>query len=142
MTPPHPVGVVPCFYCGLKLNKNKTWDHLVPECKGGTSSKQNLVVSCSVCNGMKDRMTLEEFRYWFLFKLNWDQAKSKKFIRVKKYKFYGELHSTEPVSLTSKQNLLDSGFSIYNRPSFVYRDSTSSYLQRTINSSQKLDHLL
>lgn len=48
-----------CAYCGNK--NNLTWDHIIPECKGGKTSWMNLVTCCKKCNNDKDNMSVEEF---------------------------------------------------------------------------------
>ena len=48
-----------CVYCGSK--KNLTWDHIVPECRGGRTNWLNLVTSCKECNNQKDDLSVEEF---------------------------------------------------------------------------------
>ncbi len=50
-----------CHYCGQKVNENNaTLDHKIPLSKGGTNSKDNLVVCCFECNSIKRGKTLEE----------------------------------------------------------------------------------
>jgi 5-methylcytosine-specific restriction endonuclease McrA len=45
-----------CQYCGREHDK-LTVDHVVPRCKGGTSSWDNIVTSCAPCNRRKgDRL--------------------------------------------------------------------------------------
>jgi 5-methylcytosine-specific restriction endonuclease McrA len=44
-----------CQYCGSR--SNLTVDHVIPRCKGGTSSWENIVASCAPCNRRKgDRL--------------------------------------------------------------------------------------
>ncbi len=40
-----------CQYCGAR--SNLTVDHVVPRCKGGASSWDNIVASCAPCNRRK-----------------------------------------------------------------------------------------
>jgi 5-methylcytosine-specific restriction endonuclease McrA len=40
-----------CQYCGSR--SNLTVDHVVPRCKGGASSWENIVTSCAPCNRRK-----------------------------------------------------------------------------------------
>src|SRR5580693_6698031 len=40
-----------CQYCGSR--SNLTVDHVVPRCKGGASSWENIVASCAPCNRRK-----------------------------------------------------------------------------------------
>lgn len=40
-----------CYMCGLKLEVNQVeLDHLIPVSKGGSSSPENVAVSCMFCN--------------------------------------------------------------------------------------------
>jgi 5-methylcytosine-specific restriction endonuclease McrA len=44
-----------CQYCGSR--SNLTVDHVIPRCRGGTSSWENIVASCAPCNRRKgDRL--------------------------------------------------------------------------------------
>ncbi len=44
-----------CQYCGSR--SNLTVDHVIPRCKGGISSWENIVASCAPCNRRKgDRL--------------------------------------------------------------------------------------
>ena len=47
-----------CQYCGSRYNaENLTFDHVVPRCRGGRTSWQNVVAACSPCNLRKgDKM--------------------------------------------------------------------------------------
>ena len=66
-------GALTCVYCGTKdlvINPSKgtpkkkqaTLDHVIPLAKGGDRfNKDNLVVSCSVCNTEKGELSLDEF---------------------------------------------------------------------------------
>ena len=50
-----------CQYCDKKLSKSRfTIDHVMPRSKGGDSSWENLVCSCSRCNTKKGDKTLKE----------------------------------------------------------------------------------
>ena len=50
-----------CQYCGDKVTKdNMTLDHYIPQCKGGSHSKDNLRTSCIVCNSIKSGKTFDE----------------------------------------------------------------------------------
>jgi 5-methylcytosine-specific restriction endonuclease McrA len=46
-----------CQYCGS--TRNLTIDHVVPRCRGGDDSWENLVVACSPCNTRKGNSFLE-----------------------------------------------------------------------------------
>jgi 5-methylcytosine-specific restriction endonuclease McrA len=51
-----------CFYCGAKLfPANRTLDHKIPICRGGSNTIRNVVPACRPCNNRKMRMTTEEF---------------------------------------------------------------------------------
>lgn len=45
-----------CGYCGIKAT---TVDHVVPRCKGGTHTWDNVIASCIKCNTKKGSKTLE-----------------------------------------------------------------------------------
>lgn len=47
-----------CQYCGAK--SKLTIDHVIPRCKGGEDSWENLVVACSSCNTKKGSLMLEQ----------------------------------------------------------------------------------
>lgn len=47
-----------CQYCGS--TKNLTIDHLIPRCKGGEDSWENLLVACDSCNTKKGDKLLED----------------------------------------------------------------------------------
>jgi 5-methylcytosine-specific restriction endonuclease McrA len=50
-----------CCYCGEKFpTHDLTYDHVVPRSKGGKTRWQNIVTSCSPCNGKKGDRTPEE----------------------------------------------------------------------------------
>ena len=50
-----------CQYCDKRLNKSRfTVDHVIPKSKGGKSSWENLVCSCSKCNTYKGDKSLKE----------------------------------------------------------------------------------
>ena len=46
-----------CRYCNKKLEDNKTGsislDHVIPRCKGGSDTKENLVTACAQCQWKK-----------------------------------------------------------------------------------------
>jgi len=51
-----------CFYCKKPLTEEEiTIDHIVPYGRGGKTSKENLVISCSYCNREKADMDLDEY---------------------------------------------------------------------------------
>jgi 5-methylcytosine-specific restriction endonuclease McrA len=49
-----------CQYCGAKVGKKATIDHIVPRSRGGLTNYTNCVVSCGSCNNTKADKTLEE----------------------------------------------------------------------------------
>jgi 5-methylcytosine-specific restriction endonuclease McrA len=50
-----------CQYCGTRpCLRELNVDHVMPRCRGGGDSWENLVVSCRVCNLKKGRRTPEE----------------------------------------------------------------------------------
>ncbi len=52
-----------CGYCGRRGDRaTTTVDHVVPRCQGGASSWENLVASCTDCNGRKRDRTPEQAR--------------------------------------------------------------------------------
>ena len=54
-----------CAYCGQKLTmETRTLDHMYPRNWGGISIPDNLIPSCSSCNGQKSNMTVEQYTQW------------------------------------------------------------------------------
>jgi len=50
-----------CVYCGKKFPEHQlTTDHIVPRCRGGKSTWENLVSCCQKCNGKKADKSLKE----------------------------------------------------------------------------------
>lgn len=47
-----------CQYCGS--TRNLTIDHVIPKCRGGKDTWENLVVACSSCNTKKGNTLLEQ----------------------------------------------------------------------------------
>ncbi len=47
-----------CQYCGS--TRRLTIDHVIPRCRGGGDSWENLVVACSTCNTRKGHTLLEQ----------------------------------------------------------------------------------
>lgn len=47
-----------CQYCGS--TRNLTIDHVIPKCRGGQDTWENLVVACCSCNTKKGNMLLEQ----------------------------------------------------------------------------------
>lgn len=72
-----------CYYCGAHLLKphpekhsadqRKRWytiDHATPRSRGGGSDLDNLLPSCSFCNGEKGDMTIAEYRVYLTMRRN------------------------------------------------------------------------
>ena len=50
-----------CQYCRkVCASKDLTIDHVHPQCKGGQSTWENVVLACVPCNRKKDNLTLDE----------------------------------------------------------------------------------
>jgi 5-methylcytosine-specific restriction endonuclease McrA len=47
-----------CQYCGS--TRNLTIDHVIPKCRGGEDTWENLVVACGPCNTKKGNTPLEQ----------------------------------------------------------------------------------
>lgn len=55
------VGQGVCYHCHQRFSGDQlTMDHLIPIVRGGTSSKNNIVVSCKPCNSAKGHLTRAE----------------------------------------------------------------------------------
>lgn len=50
-----------CHYCG---GEQQGWDHVVPLCRGGANTPDNLVPTCRACNKSKGAKTADEFVAW------------------------------------------------------------------------------
>lgn len=50
-----------CVYCGESRRKLLTLDHVIPKCKGGENTWQNLVTACKKCNNIKSDLSVEDF---------------------------------------------------------------------------------
>lgn len=48
-----------CAYCG---GTSTTWDHIVPLCRGGANTRENLASCCRHCNQLKAFRTPDEWR--------------------------------------------------------------------------------
>lgn len=52
-----------CHYCRRPmLYGMSTVDHVIPKIKGGTNSKNNLVLACKRCNNMKGGKSAEKWK--------------------------------------------------------------------------------
>lgn len=50
-----------CMFCGKKLpSQELNIDHIIPKCKGGKTTWENVVCSCFRCNNKKGSKSLEE----------------------------------------------------------------------------------
>src|SRR4051794_20661556 len=66
-----------CCYCGCRiyiardtpraqshwLSRVATWDHIVPRCRGGTRSPDNLALTCKMCNSAKGGRSLDDLGF-------------------------------------------------------------------------------
>jgi len=52
-----------CQYCGKKMPERLEVDHIIPRSRGGTTTTDNLAVSCHNCNQRKGKQTAIEFGY-------------------------------------------------------------------------------
>lgn len=57
-----------CQYCGIKVGKNATIDHVIPKSKGGKTNYLNCVTSCKTCNGEKADRTPEAAKMTLRYK--------------------------------------------------------------------------
>jgi 5-methylcytosine-specific restriction endonuclease McrA len=56
-----------CAYCGMEKEK-LTIDHIVPKSRGGKTTFENCVSSCTECNNKKGRKTLKEVNMYLKVK--------------------------------------------------------------------------
>lgn len=49
-----------CQFCGIKVGKSATIDHVIPRSRGGKTDYSNCVWCCSVCNNKKGNRTPTE----------------------------------------------------------------------------------
>ena len=49
-----------CQYCGRRVSKTGTIDHVIPKSRGGKTDFANCVLSCGECNNYKANKTPEE----------------------------------------------------------------------------------
>ena len=95
-----------CAYCGQKLTmETRTLDHMYPRNWGGISIPDNLIPSCSSCNGQKSNMTVEQYIQW----LKTDQGSRSnlyaKFVREnEKVDLYYQLHQHYPRPIVISAN--------------------------------------
>jgi len=80
-----------CAYCGCSLDPFGDWhiEHAIPKSRDGSDHIDNLFPSCDACNRMKKSKTPEEFRDWFMVKLEKDVRKIRErlehFILIKEF---------------------------------------------------------
>jgi 5-methylcytosine-specific restriction endonuclease McrA len=54
-----------CNYCGCSLTiHTATYDHVVPLCRGGNDSEENMVLACGFCNKAKSFLPAHQFLDW------------------------------------------------------------------------------
>lgn len=53
-----------CQYCGKKIDKDGSIDHVIPKSKGGASTYDNCVTSCIICNNKKDNRSCKEAKMY------------------------------------------------------------------------------
>lgn len=53
-----------CQYCGIHGKAVQlTLDHVIPQCKGGGNTWENLVTACAPCNTKKGAKTLQQLKW-------------------------------------------------------------------------------
>ncbi len=51
-----------CYYCTRPLTQDVfSWDHMIPQCRGGSNDRQNKCPACKPCNNRKGPLTADEF---------------------------------------------------------------------------------
>lgn len=94
-----------CHYCGKKLYKNMTLDHLLPISRGGQTVLKNLTICCSKCNSEKGSMTEQEYLHYLEVK---KLLKSKMEVKalnnlfMQDYSSISDLSSEEIISFLKK----------------------------------------
>ena len=83
-----------CAYCGCSISiKTMSVDHLVPKCKGGDGSFENLMPACLSCNHLKNNDYVSVFRYrvaWASLKVTDLSTYDTMVKAAEKHKFYYE----------------------------------------------------
>jgi len=51
-----------CAYCTVDCSEKPTIDHIIPLCKGGGNTKDNMVIACYNCNRLKGSKLVTEFQ--------------------------------------------------------------------------------
>ena len=72
-----------CQYCGIRVGKSATIDHVIPRSRGGKTDYQNCVTCCKTCNNEKGNKTPAEAKMRLL-----DKPKKPTFITL--YRHYLE----------------------------------------------------
>ena len=49
-----------CLYCGIRVGKNTSIDHIIPRSRGGKTDYKNCVTCCKECNNKKADRTPKE----------------------------------------------------------------------------------
>lgn len=77
-----------CQYCGVKVGKTATMDHVIPRSRGGKTDYKNCVTCCKACNNAKGDKTPTEAKMKLLSK-----PKRPTFLTL--YKHYIDNHPEE-----------------------------------------------
>jgi len=72
-----------CQYCGKKLGKDASIDHVIPKSKGGKSHFNNLVACCFKCNNKKDNRLPSQAKMFLIKKPSVPTINEFMLIRVK-----------------------------------------------------------
>lgn len=129
-----------CCYCSTKMETllvddptYATWEHVVPRRLGGNNGYMNLVMACSLCNNLRDRMdfTAEEFYAWVVEHRSYIENKQNR--ERKKLRLSNKTPKTRyMVSRLYPQELTD----LLEDPSFA---DTLSFIQGKIKIRETVD---
>jgi 5-methylcytosine-specific restriction endonuclease McrA len=62
-----------CAYCGCRLDIDKiSIDHIVALSRGGLDVVENMNPACTICNGYKSYLSVDEFRAKLLKSINFE----------------------------------------------------------------------
>lgn len=53
-----------CAHCGAENVRNKTVDHFIPQSRGGTWDRRNLMPTCRHCNMMRGSRKVDPKEYY------------------------------------------------------------------------------
>lgn len=67
----------PCVWCGLKLRKKATKEHITPRADGGTAHWSNVAIACSKCNTIRGSIPMLLWM-WSMHQTNGDQMRARK----------------------------------------------------------------